>query len=150
MIQDIRWQIKKMTMTISKIVTTVFALLLVLSFTLWGVQGMANYSASFIAFLLVATASFVGYKKVISASNEAYMADEEEDEEAKPSKFTLLTRTYKGWLFPFRLLAYTLFVFVFLYFANNNMLSIFAFLTGIAVVPISALIFILFFRRNFD
>ncbi len=135
---------------ITKVSAAVFAVLLVCVFFGWGVQGVANYSASFIAFSLVAVASFVGYKKVVSASKETDAVHEKTNEDEKLSKLSLLARTYKGWLFPFRLLSYILFIFVFLYFADNNILSIFAFLTGIAVLPISALIFMLFFRREFD
>lgn len=141
-------------MTITKITTALFAVLSVLSFVLWGTMGLINYSASFIGFLLVAAASFLGYKKVVSASKETQnniesSEDEEDEDEQKPSKTSVLLKTYKGWLFPFRLSAYAIFVLIFLYFANNGILHVFAFLTGIAVLPISALIFAFFFRREF-
>ncbi len=140
-------------MIIAKIVAAVFAALFCASFLGWGVQGIANYSASFIAFSLVAIATFYGYKKVVLASganSDAVETDEDDDEEEeKPTKMSLLTKTYKGWLFPIRLIAYALFVLVFLYFANNNILSVFPFLIGIAVLPISVLIFMFFFRREF-
>ncbi len=136
---------------ISKIVAALFAILLAVSFAFWGAIGVANYSASFIAFSLVAAASFAGYRRVVLASGakEEPVSEEEEEDEPKESKMSLLLKTYKGWLFPFRLASYALFVLVFFYFANNNLLNVFAFLTGIAVLPISALIFMLFFRRSF-
>lgn len=138
-------------MTITKITASLFFALLALSFLLWGASGVANYSASFVSFCLIATASFLGYKRVVSASKVEDERDtEDEEDEQKLSKMSLITKTYKGWLFPFRLISYAVFVLVFLYFANNNILNIFAFLTGIAVVPMSALIFTLFFRRDFD
>jgi hypothetical protein len=139
---------------IAKITAVSFATLLIAAFALWGVSGMANYSASFLAFLLVAAASFAGYRRVVLSSAggdvDIEKTDEDDEEnEAKPSKMSLLLKTYKGWIFPLRLVSYAIFVLVFLYFANNNLLNIFAFLTGIAVLPISVLIFILFFRREF-
>ncbi len=141
-------------MTMSKVVAVVFALFLVVSFALWGVQGVINYSASFIGFVLIATASFLGYKRVVSASSEVVPADEseedEDEDEKKESKTSILLKTYKGWIFPFRLISYAVFVLIFLYFANNGLLNIFAFLSGIAVLPLSALVFTLFFRREFD
>jgi len=137
---------------IAKITAVSFATLLIATFALWGVSGMANYSASFVAFLLVAAASFVGYRRVVLSSGDMTIEDADEDDEEneiKPSKMSLLLKTYKGWIFPLRLVSYAIFVLVFLYFANNNLLNVFAFLSGIAVLPISVLIFILFFRREF-
>lgn len=140
-------------MIIAKIVTAVFAALFFATFLGWGVQGITNYFASFIAFSLVAIATFYGYKKVVLAfgtNSDTVQTDEDDDEEeGKQTKMSLLTKTYKGWLFPIRLIAYALFVLVFLYFANNNILSVFPFLIGIAVLPISVLIFMFFFRREF-
>jgi len=139
---------------IAKITAVSFVTLLIAAFALWGVSGVANYSASFVAFLLVAAASFVGYRRVVMSSAGGDMGTENVDEddgedEVQPSKISLLLKTYKGWIFPFRLASYAIFVLVFLYFANNNLLNVFAFLAGIAVLPISVLIFILFFRREF-
>ena len=141
-------------MIIAKITVAIFATLFCVSFLLWGVQGIVNYCASFIAFSLVAIATFYGYKKVVLSSEANAQAlqnepDNEDEEEEKPTKMSLLTKTYKGWLFPVRLAAYALFVLVFLYFANNGILHIPSFLVGIAVLPISALIFMFFFRREF-
>jgi len=137
---------------IAKITTVVFALFFVVSFALWGVSGISNFSASFVAFSIVALSSFIGYKRLIFASgqNERPKDDDEDaEDEEKLSKTALLLKTYKGWLFPFRLISYALFVLVFLYFSNNGLLNIGAFLSGIAVLPLSALVFILFFRREF-
>ncbi len=139
-------------MIIAKITALVFATLFCVSFVFWGALGAINYFASFIAFFLVAIATFYGYKKVVhsfGANAQALQNEAEDEEEEKPSKISLLAKTYKGWLFPFRLASYALFVGIFLYFANNNILSIFPFLIGIAVLPISMLIFIFFFRREF-
>lgn len=139
-------------MIIAKITTVVFALFFVVSFALWGVSGISNFSASFVAFSIVALSSFIGYKRLIFASgqNERPKDDDEDaEDEEKLSKTALLLKTYKGWLFPFRLISYALFVLVFLYFSNNGLLNIGAFLSGIAVLPLSALVFILFFRREF-
>ncbi len=143
-------------MAITKITVALFAVLSVVSFVLWGTIGLINYSASFVGFLLVAAASFLGYKKVVFASKQSQKepdstaGDEEDDEdEQKESKTAVLLKTYKGWIFPFRLIAYAIFVLIFLYFANNNILHVFAFLSGIAALPISALIFVFFFRREF-
>lgn len=139
-------------MIIAKITAVIFALFFVLSFVVWGVSGISNFSASFVGFSLVALSSFIGYKRLIFASRQSEQPkDEEEDgeEEEKPSKTAVLLKTYKGWLFPFRLISYAIFVLVFLYFSNNGLLNIGAFLSGIAVLPLSALVFILFFRREF-
>jgi hypothetical protein len=138
--------------TISKIVAALFAIFFVASFVFWGVNGVINYSASFVSFLLIAVASFVGYRRMVFASNDVLPVeeDDEEEDEVKQSKMSVLLKTYKGWIFPFRLASYAVFVLVFLYFANNGLLNIFAFLTGIAVLPIAALVFTLFFRREFD
>jgi len=132
---------------ISKIVAALFALLLAVSFTFWGAIGVANYSASFIAFSLVAAASFAGYRRVVLASGakEEPASKEEEEDEPKESKMSLLLKTYKGWLFPFRLASYALFVLVFFYFANNNLLNVFAFLTGIAAIAYFGSYFYTFF-----
>jgi hypothetical protein len=139
---------------IAKITAVSFITLLIAAFALWGVSGMANYSASFLAFLLVAVASFAGYRRVVLSSGgvateESAGGEDDEEDEVKPSKISLLLKTYKGWIFPLRLASYAIFVLVFLYFANNNLLNVSAFLAGIAVLPISVLIFILFFRREF-
>ncbi len=143
-------------MTIAKIVASIFTSLLVFCYIAFGTQGVVNYSASFVAFFLVATATFYGYKKVVLSSKvdtpigtKNEIEEDDDEEEQKPSKMSLLTKTYKGWLFPVRLLAYAVFVGVFLYFANNGILHIPSFLVGIAVLPISALIFMFFFRREF-
>jgi hypothetical protein len=141
--------------TITKITAALFAALSVVSFVLWNTIGLINFSASFIGFLLVAAASFLGYKRVVSASKDVQkepsdeQEEDDEEDEQKQSKTAVLLKTYKGWIFPFRLIAYAIFVLIFLYFANNNILHVFAFLSGIAVLPISALIFVFFFRREF-
>jgi len=142
-----------MVVIIAKIAAILFTVFLFVSFALWGTLGIANYSASFVAFLFVSASSFIGYKRMVLASKELHeekdgKEDDDEDEQ-KQSKISLLTKTYKGWLFPLRLVSYVLFVSVFLYFANNNILNVYAFLVGIAILPISALIFMLFFRREF-
>lgn len=139
-------------MIIAKITAVLFTVFLLVSFIAWGSSGIANYSASFIAFLLVAASSFVGYRRMVLASGSTMHEEDSEDDDdegQKQSKVSLLAKTYKGWLFPLRLVSYILFVLVFLYFANNNLLNVFAFLTGIAILPLSVLIFILFFRREF-
>lgn len=139
-------------MIIAKITAVVFALFFVVSFVVWGVSGISNFSASFVAFSIVALSSFIGYKRLIFASGQSEQPkddDEDAEDAEKLSKTALLLKTYKGWLFPFRLISYALFVLVFLYFSNNGFLNIGAFLSGIAVLPLSALIFILLFRREF-
>lgn len=143
---------------IAKVLAAVFVVLAVVVGIFWGANGFLNFFASFASFSVVATASFLGYKRVVSNAPKNTTTDEgvntedgEEDEEdaKQDSKFSIFLKTYKGWLFPFRLLSYALFVFVFLYFSNNSLLEITPFLIGIAVLPISAMIFTLFFRRNF-
>ncbi len=143
---------------IAKVLAAVFVVLAVVVGIFWGANGFLNFFASFVSFSVVATASFLGYKRVVSNAPKNTTTDEgvntedgEEDEEdaKQDSKFSIFLKTYKGWLFPFRLLSYALFVFVFLYFSNNSLLEITPFLIGIAVLPISAMIFTLFFRRNF-
>ncbi len=139
-------------MIIAKITVVLFALFFVVSFALWGVSGISNFSASFVAFSIVALSSFIGYKRLIFASGQSERPkddDEDAEDEEKLSKTALLLKTYKGWLFPFRLISYAVFVLVFLYFSNKGLLNIGAFLSGIAVLPLSALVFILFFRREF-
>ena len=143
---------------IAKVLAAVFVVLAVVVGIFWGANGFLNVFASFVSVSVVATASFLGYKRVVSNAPKNTTTDEgvntedgEEDEEdaKQDSKFSIFLKTYKGWLFPFRLLSYALFVFVFLYFSNNSLLEITPFLIGIAVLPISAMIFTLFFRRNF-
>ena len=75
--------------------------------------------------------------------------EDEEEDQKQESKFSVFLKTYKGWLFPFRLLSYVLFVIIFLYLSNNGILDVVPFLIGVAVLPVSAMIFTLFFRRNF-
>ena len=146
-----------MAAEIAKILAAVFAVFAACVFIFWGTNGFLNFFASFVGFLLVATASFLGYKKVVSSapqnrtdgeSMDAYGEDEEEDQKQE-SKFSVFLKTYKGWLFPFRLLSYVLFVIIFLYLSNNGILDVVPFLIGVAVLPVSAMIFTLFFRRNF-
>jgi uncharacterized protein YqhQ len=138
---------------IAKITAVVFAVFFLISFAVWGVCGISNFSASFVAFSLVALSSFIGYKRLIFASRQSEQPKDDDEEEVegeeKLSKTAVLLKTYKGWLFPFRLISYAIFVLVFLYFSNNGLLNIGAFLSGIAVLPLSALVFILFFRREF-
>lgn len=146
-------------MAIIKITAVIFAAFLLFSLAMWGGIGAANFAASFAAFSLVAVSSFLGYKKVVSdaaarkeggAEPPAETDDEEEDEEGqKPSKFALVTQSYKGLLFPLRLVSYVVFIATFFAFNNNDALNVFAFLCGIAVLPIAALSFALFFRREF-
>ena len=164
---DIR-AIKKtmMTRTISRLFICYFALWLALSVVgkFISNQFFISSQISFFASLIILTASFFAYKNRINsrlenARDEILAKIEEEDEENLPQneakefslkdekarlkkqKFSFKDRSFAAAFMPYRLVAYAILFFGFIFLKNENLLNVPGFLVGLAPMPIGAFIF---------
>ena len=164
---DIR-AIKKtmMTRTISRLFICYFALWLALSAVgkFISNQFFISSQISFFASLIILTASFFAYKNRINsrlenARDEILAKIEEEDEENLPQneakefslkdekarlkkqKFSFKDRSFAAAFMPYRLVAYAILFFGFIFLKNENLLNVPGFLVGLAPMPIGAFIF---------
>ena len=168
--QDIK-AIKKtmMTRTISRLFICYFALWLALSVVgkFISNQFFISSQISFFASLIILTASFFAYKNRINsrlenARDEILAKIEEEDEEddenlpqreakefslkdekarLKKQNFSFKDRSFVAAFMPYRLVAYAIFFFGFIFLKNENLLNVPGFLVGLAPMPIGAFIF---------
>ena len=166
---DIR-AIKKtmMTRTISRLFICYFALWLALSVVGKFISNSFFISSqiSFFASLIVLTASFFAYKNRINSrlenAREEILAKIEEDEEddeilpqkeakefslkdekarLKKQKFSFKDKSFVAAFMPYRLVAYAILFFGFIFLKNENLLNVPGFLVGLAPMPIGAFIF---------
>ena len=125
----------------------------------WFIFGGTRYAINFIlaaaSSTLVIYTSYLGYAKLIKASAIDSSADiddvaneEEDEEDEKITKKQAIVQTYKGWLFPLRLIAYVVLVFVFLALSSKDILFLAPFLTGLGVMPIAVLAQVYFTRKS--
>ena len=121
---------------------------------------------SFFASLIVLTASFFAYKNRINSrlenAREEILAKIEEDEEddeilpqkeakefslkdekarLKKQKFSFKDKSFVAAFMPYRLVAYAILFFGFIFLKNENLLNVPGFLVGLAPMPIGAFIF---------
>ena len=158
-----------MTRTISRLFICYFALWLALSVVgkFISNQFFISSQISFFASLIILTASFFAYKNRINsrlenARDEILAKIEEEDEEddeilpqneakefslkdekarLKKQKFSFKDRSFMAAFMPYRLVAYAILFFVFIFLKNENLLNVPGFLMGLAPMPIGAFIF---------
>lgn len=157
-----------MTRTISRLFICYFALWLALSAVgkFISNQFFISSQISFFASLIVLTASFFAYKNRINSrlenAREEILAKIEEDEEddeilpqkeakefslkdekarLKKQKFSFKDRSFVAAFMPYRLVAYAILFFGFIFLKNENLLNVPGFLVGLAPMPIGAFIF---------
>lgn len=158
-----------MTRTISRLSICYFGLWLVLSVVgkFISNQFFISSQISFFASLIILTASFFAYKNRINsrlenARDEILAKIEEEDEEddeilpqneakefslkdekarLKKQKFSFKDRSFVAAFMPYRLVAYVILFFGFIFLKNENLLNVPGFLVGLAPMPIGAFIF---------
>ena len=158
-----------MTRTISRLFICYFALWLALSVVgkFISNQFFISSQISFFASLIILTASFFAYKNRINsrlenAREEILAKIEEEDEEdeeilpqreakefnlkdekarLKKQKFSFKDRSFVAAFMPYRLVAYVILFFGFIFLKNENLLNVPGFLVGLAPMPIGAFIF---------
>ena len=157
-----------MTRTISKLFICYFALWLALSVVgkFISNQFFISSQISFFASLIILTASFFAYKNRINSRLEnareeilAKIEEDEEDEEILPQnepkefslkdekarlkkqKFSFKDRSFVAAFMPYRLVAYAMLFFGFIFLKNENLLNVPGFLVGLAPMPIGAFIF---------
>ena len=155
-----------MTRTISRLFICYFALWLALSVVgkFISNQFFISSQISFFASLIILTASFFAYKNRINsrlenARDEILAKIEEEDEENLPEreakefslkdekarlkkqKFSFKDRSFAAAFMPYRLVAYAILFFGFIFLKNENLLNVPGFLVGLAPMPIGAFIF---------
>ena len=133
-------------------------------------QFFISSQISFFASLIILTASFFAYKNRINsrlenARDEILAKIEEEDEEdeeddeilpqneakefslkdekarLKKQKFSFKDRSFVAAFMPYRLVAYAMLFFGFIFLRNENLLNVPGFLLGLAPMPIGAFIF---------
>jgi hypothetical protein len=127
-------------------------------------QFFISSQISFFASLIILTASFFAYKNRINsrlenAKDEILAKIEEEDEENLPQneakefslkdekarlkkqKFSFKDRSFAAAFMPYRLVAYAILFFGFIFLKNENLLNVPGFLVGLAPMPIGAFIF---------
>ena len=133
-------------------------------------QFFISSQISFFASLIILTASFFAYKNRINsrlenARDEILAKIEEEDEEdekdeenlpqneakefslkdekarLKKQKFSFKDRSFAAAFMPYRLVAYAMLFFGFIFLKNENLLNVPGFLVGLAPMPIGAFIF---------
>ena len=158
---------KKMMMrTISRLLICYFVLWLVLSVIgkFVSFSFFISSQISFFASLIILTASFFAYKNRINsrlenARDEILAKIEEEDEEIlsqnevkefslkdekarlKKQKFSFKDRSFVVAFMPYRLVAYAILFFGFIFLKNENLLNVPGFLVGLAPMPIGAFVF---------
>ena len=158
-----------MTRTISRLFICYFALWLALSVVgkFISNQFFISSQISFFASLIILTASFFAYKNRINsrlenARDEILAKIEEEDEEddeilpqneakefslkdekarLKKQKFSFKDKSFVAAFMPYRLVAYAILFFEFIFLKNENLLNVPGFLVGLAPMPIGAFIF---------
>ena len=158
-----------MTRTISRLFICYFALWLALSVVgkFISNQFFISSQISFFASIIVLTASFFAYKirinsRLENARDEILAKIEEEDEEddeilpqneakefslkdekarLKKQKFSFKDRSFVAAFMPYRLVAYVILFFGFIFLKNENLLNVPGFLVGLAPMPIGAFIF---------
>ena len=157
-----------MTRTIRRLFLCYFALWLALSVVGKFISNSFFISSqiSFFASLIVLTASFFAYKNRINSrlenAREEILAKIEEDEEddeilpqkeakefslkdekarLKKQKFSFKDRSFVAAFMPYRLVAYAILFFGFIFLKNENLLNVPGFLVGLAPMPIGAFIF---------
>ena len=157
--------IKKMMMTrtISRLFICYFALWLALSVVgkFISNQFFISSQISFFASIIILTASFFAYKNRINSrlenAREEILAKREEeilpqkeakefslkDEKArlKKQKFSFKDKSFVAAFMPYRLVAYAILFFGFIFLKNENLLNVPGFLVGLAPMPIGAFIF---------
>ena len=158
-----------MTRTISRLFICYFTLWLALSVVgkFISNQFFISSQISFFASLIILTASFFAYKNRINsrlenARDEILAKIEEEDEEdeeilpqneakefslkdekarLKKQKFSFKDKSFAAAFMPYRLVAYVILFFGFIFLKNENLLNVPGFLVGLAPMPIGAFIF---------
>ena len=157
-----------MTRTISRLFICYFALWLALSVVgkFISNQFFISSQISFFASLIILTASFFAYKNRINSrlenAREEILTKIEEDEEddeilpqneakelslkdekarLKKQKFSFKDRSFVAAFMPYRLVAYAMLFFGFIFLKNENLLNVPGFLVGLAPMPIGAFIF---------
>jgi len=126
-------------------------LALAILFTYLG-NTLAVYSleSAFLGSLAVIFSTYYGYKKVIESklqkNNEESLEDDDKEDELDQSKISLVTQSYKGFLFPMRIASYGIFIASFLYLISSETFEVTAFLSGLAIVPTSVLFSMLWLR----
>ena len=160
---------KTMMRTISRLLICYFVLWLALSALgkFISNQFFISSQISFFASLIILTASFFAYKNRINsrlenARDEILAKIEEEDEEddeilpqneakyfslkdekarLKKQKFLFKDKSYAAAFMPYRLVAYAILFFGFIFLKNENLLNVSGFLVGLAPMPIGAFVF---------
>lgn len=160
-----------MTRTISRLFICYFALWLALSVVgkFISNQFFISSQISFFASLIILTASFFAYKNRINSRLEnardeilAMQKEEDEDEDddeilpqkeakefslkdekarLKKQKFSFKDKSFVAAFMPYRLVAYAILFFGFIFLKNENLLNVPGFLVGLAPMPIGAFIF---------
>lgn len=165
---DIKATQKTMMRTISRLLICYFVLWLALSAVgkFISNQFFISSQISFFASLIILTASFFAYKNRInsrleSARDEILAKIEEEDEDdenlaqseakefslkdekvrLKKQKFSFKDRSFVAAFMPYRLVAYAILFFGFIFLKNENLLNVPGFLVGLAPMPIGAFVF---------
>jgi hypothetical protein len=123
-------------------------------------QSVINLELATIGSLAILSATYFGYKKLIdSKAEQAQIHNEESDEEKeddeeyeqmdeKPSAVTAVTSSYKGYLFPMRIAAYSVFAASFVYLSTSGSLKIAAFFAGLSIAPISIMIALFWIKQT--
>ena len=143
--------------------------LLVVYFSINGsMLSVVNLEMAAIGSVAILSATYFGYKKMIEnkvaesqseeADNEVSTEnhkeeeeDEDEDETAeaeKTSPISAVTSSYRGYLFPLRLVAYGVFAVSFVYLSTSGSLEIAAFFAGLVVAPMSVLLAMLWLKKT--
>ncbi|OJJ28315.1 membrane protein [Campylobacter concisus] len=157
-----------MMRTISRLLICYFVLWLALSAVgkFISNQFFISSQISFFASLVILTASFFAYKNRInsrleSARDEILAKIEEDDEDdenlaqneakefslkdekarLKKQKFSFKDKSFVAAFMPYRLVAYAILFFGFIFLKNENLLNVSAFLVGLAPMPIGAFVF---------
>ncbi|WP_223154626.1 hypothetical protein [Campylobacter concisus] len=157
-----------MTRTISRLFICYFVLWLALSAVgkFISNQFFISSQISFFASLIILTASFFAYKNRINSrlenAREEILAKIEEDDEddenlvqnetkefslkeekarLKKQKFSFKDKSFVAAFMPYRLVAYAILFFGFIFLKNENLLNVSGFLVGLAPMPIGAFIF---------
>ena len=159
---------KTMMRTISRLLICYFALWLALSVVgkFVSFSFFISSQISFFASLIILTASFFAYKNRINSRLEnareeilAKIEEEDEDDEILPQneakefslkdekarlkkqKFSFKDKSFIAAFMPYRLVAYAILFFGFIFLKNENLLNVSGFLVGLAPMPIGAFVF---------
>ncbi|WP_223155391.1 hypothetical protein [Campylobacter concisus] len=159
---------KTMMRTISRLLICYFVLWLALSAVgkFISNQFFISSQISFFASLIILTASFFAYKNRINSRLEnardeilAKIEEDDEDDEnlvqnetkefslkeekarLKKQKFSFKDKSFAAAFMPYRLVAYAILFFGFIFLKNENLLNVSGFLVGLAPMPIGAFVF---------